>query len=114
MIDISRPRLRDLKEGQEVIIYLEENEVTKIEVKEERHTKITRVRADYDRIEVRDGRSSTKEYRIYSDTKITIPGLTRATIDDLEKDDIVTLKFVGYRVERSDRHSTILRTYLLH
>lgn len=95
MLDVSRPRIKDLEEGQEVIIHLKDNEVYKIEVKEERHTTITRVRADYDRIEVRHGRSSTKEYRIYSDTKITIPGISRPTIDDLQKDDIVTLKFVG-------------------
>lgn len=95
MLDVSRPRIKDLEAGQEVIIHLKDNEVYKIEVKEERHTTITRVRADYDRIVVRDGRSSTKEYRIYSDTKITIPGISRATIDDLQEGDIVTLKFVG-------------------
>lgn len=94
MIDISYPRFRDLKEGQEVILHLEENEVNKIEVKEERHTTITRVREDYNRIEVKHG-SSEKEYRIESNTKITIPGLSNTTIDDLRKDDIVTLKFVG-------------------
>jgi|GEM_PF-3026141 len=98
IIDVRRADIDDLKVGQKVLVTLEEDVVDRVEVITEIITTIVEIDTSRERIEVKEG-SSTTEYSASSDTTYDIPDISSPEFEDLNEGDVVHLKFVGTTLE---------------
>jgi hypothetical protein len=101
IIDVSRPDLDDLEVGQHILLTLQQEYVTDIDVKVDKLGTLTEVDTRSKDITVKFDKNE-KEYDVLSSTVIVVPTITKPTISNLKEGDSVRLKFLGDKLTNID------------
>ncbi|KXG44549.1 S-layer homology domain-containing protein [Tepidibacillus infernus] len=97
----TRPDLSDLEVGQEIIVTIKQEVVTKIDVRTAGTYTLTDISTSRKRITV-DIDGDEDYYYLSSSTTLSIPNVSKPTIEDLKEGDTVQLTFIGDDLERID------------
>ncbi|GAX90469.1 S-layer homology domain-containing protein [Effusibacillus lacus] len=94
--DESSADLSDLERNDYVRVELTEtNKIKEIDVKRELEYKVTDVSTSSKRLRVEDDDGNSESLYIYSDVRLTVPGINNPKVDDVKEDDLVKATYFG-------------------